>query len=287
MPNRCETSTILVSYNCLESLERSLASLKSQQGIEHEIIIVDNGSSDGSVEYLRGTGIKTIFSDRNLGYGQAINLGAEEASGKYLFVLNPDTEFSSSVLADLYRFAENSECLGMISPLILHPDGGIQVTSRKLPGRVDFFLGRGSPIYKLGIADESAAGYIRPKDDKPLEVPSVSATALFINRDLFDEIGGFDERFFLYLEDIDICKRISERDLKIVLLPSVSVIHSWRGSSRKRKYFAIYHHHLSVWKYFKKHFPNQYIYNFALLTALVFGFIISSLLAAIKLGSKE
>lgn len=286
MPYDYEITTIVVSHNCLESLKISLNSLRDQRGVKHEIIVVDNDSSDGTVEYLRQSEIKTVFSDVNIGYGRAVNLGAGEATGEYLFVLNPDTEFSSSTLADLYDFARNSENIGMISPLIRYPDGTVQLTSRNLPGRSEFFLGRGSPMFKFGITDESAAGYIKPKDNKPLEVPAVSATALFIKKEIFSEIGGFDGRFFLYLEDIDLCKRVAERGLRIMLLPSVSVTHFWRGSSRKRRFFSIYHHHLSVWKYFRKHFPDERIYNTVLLAAIVLGMIASSIIAVFKTGSE-
>ena len=284
MPDRYVISTIVISYNCLGPLKDALNALKAQTGIDHEVIVVDNSSSDGTIEYLKNQSIKAIYSDINLGYGQAANLGAAEASGKYLFILNPDTVFGPITLAELYRFAESGEDIGLVSPLLLHTDGSLQVTSRKLPERLDFFLGRGSPLFKLGLTDESAAGYIMPHGDKPLEIPTVSATALLINRGLFNKIGGFDRRYFLYLEDIDLCRRVAEAGLKVILLPTVTITHSWRGSSRKRPFFAIYHHHRSVWKYFRKYYPGEWIYNSLLLIALCCGFIISSLLAA--LGKK-
>jgi GT2 family glycosyltransferase len=118
-------------------------------------------------------------------------------------------------------------------------------------------------------------------------VPAVSATAVLVNRDLFQDVGGFDERFFLYLEDLDLCLRIRERGLKIILLPSVPVIHRWRQSSRKRRYFALYQHHRSVWAYFAKHRPAERLRNLALLFALTAGFMISSLMTAAGLRDRE
>jgi len=282
MTDRCAISCIIVSYNCLDSLQNCISSLSGQTGIEHEIIVVDNASSDGTIEYLSGRDFKTIFSDLNLGYGRAVNLGARRASGKYLFILNPDTVVGPRTLSELYRFAELSENVGLISPMLLHFDGSPQVTARKLPGRMDFVFGRGSPLYKLGLTGESAAGYIAPIDDKPMETPTVSATALLVNRELFATIGGFDPRFFLYLEDIDLCRRISEAGLKVMLLPTVTIGHAWRGSSGKKPLFAIYHHHRSVWRYFRKYYPGEWHYNLPLLIALCVGFMISSLLAVLR-----
>lgn len=287
MPIEDGISIVIVSYNCLDSLRRCIDSLKIQRGVEQEIIVVDNDSRDGTIEYLKTQGVKSIFPGQNLGYGAAINLGAEKASGKYILILNPDTEFPGSALQDLYRFAESSSDLGVLSPVLIHPDGGPQLSARKLPGRAQFFLGRGSPLFRLGVTGERQAGYIEAEADDPLQVPAVSATAILIERAFFEDLGGFDERFFLYLEDIDLCRRIRDTGRKIILLPTVKVIHHWRKSSSQKRFFASYHHHLSVWRYFRKYYPGQWFYNIILLAALMVGFIMSSIICLPGSGRKD
>jgi GT2 family glycosyltransferase len=280
-------TSIVVSYNCLESLKLCLQSLTDQKGVDNEIVVIDNDSGDGTQEYLKKEGIKAILSTSNLGYGRAVNLAANEATMKYLFILNPDTEVPSGSLNALYRYARASEEIGLISPVLRHPDGAPQLSARHFPGRLDFLVGRGSPLFKLGLAREKTAGYIWPENENPLEVPAVSATAVLIERELFCRIGGFDERFFLYLEDLDLCLRIRESGLKIMLLPSVQITHRWRQSSRNRRYFALYHHHLSVWRYFAKHRPQERFLNTILILALTTGFLVSSLMTAMGLRGRE
>lgn len=287
MPVNEGISSIIVSYNCLESLKKCISSLKNQSGVENEIIVIDNDSKDGTVDFLVGQALTAIFAGENLGYGRAANLAAKQASGKYLLILNPDTEFPQSALADLLDFAEHADNVGMISPLLVNQDGSVQLSARSFPGRLDFLFGRGSPLFRLRLTGEDMAGYISSSDDRPFEVPAVSATAILIKREFFEKIGGFDPRFFLYLEDLDLCKRINEQGRKIILLQSVKVTHLWRASSRKRRFFAACQHHLSVWRYFNKHYPDQKFRNFILLVALAFGFMVSSILMVLGAGGKK
>lgn len=275
MPLRYQISSIIVSYNCLEPLRACVRSLENQTGVESEIIVIDNGSNDGTVAFLKGQEFRTILSQKNLGYGAAVNRAAEKAEGKYLFILNPDTELPPNQLKTIYEYAEDNPDAGLVSPSLRYPDGRPQLSAREFPRRRNFLLGRGSPLFKLGLTGERKAGYITVNGDAAMNVPAVSATALFIRSELFMKIGGCDERFFLYLEDLDLCRSIKDMGLKVALLPSVTVSHSWRESSRKRPYFSSFHHHLSVFKYFKKHYPNQWLYNLFLLFALVAGLVIS------------
>lgn len=282
MPDECAISCIVVSYNCIEPLKNCLVSLKNQKDIRKEIIVVDNHSSDGTPGFLRGSGVTALLQSSNLGFGKAVNLGASRAAGKYLFIVNPDTESPPSTLNMLYRFAESSTDAGLVAPVLQHPDGKTQLSARTLPRRIDFIKGRGSMLFKWGITGEKHAGYIVPDRHTPIEIPSVSATAVLIRRDLYLSLGGFDPRFFLYLEDVDLCRRIREAGFKIMLMPQVIVRHQWRRSSGKRPYFSNYHHHLSVWKYFRKHYPDQWFYNISLMLALAGGLILSTISIAAR-----
>lgn len=281
---KIDVSIVIVSYNCLGPLKECLESIAAQDGVTYEVIVVDNASNDGTAQFLKDRKTRGAFLENNIGFGAGINLGQNEATGEFLFILNPDTILPSGTLQALYDFANNNENTGLLSPLIIWPDGETQRSARKLPTRVDFLFGRGSPLFKLGITGEKHAGYIQISDNKPLRVPAISATAAFLRTGLFRSLGGFDSRFFMYLEDIDLCKRVAEQKLDIWLLPQIKVIHGWRQSSSGRPYFASFHHHISVYKYFRKHYPRQPVRNFLLLTVLIFGFMISLLIIAFGRG---
>lgn len=282
MSFRYQISNIIVSYNCLESLKTCISSLEDQKGVESEIVVIDNDSGDGTVDFLKERKFKTILSKKNVGYGAAANRAAKMAEGKYLFILNPDTELPSASLEAVYDYSERNPDVGLVSPVLRYPDNRLQLSARRFPKRMDFLLGRGSPLFLFGLTDEKRAGYIAPDDDQPMDVPAVSGTALFVKSELFKKIGGYDERFFLYLEDLDLCRRVRDLGFKVALLPSVTVYHSWRKSSHRRPYFSSFHHHLSVIKYFRKYYPNQWLYNLFLVSALAAGFVISIVMIAIR-----
>ncbi len=275
MANKIDISCIIVSYNCLSSLKTCIESLSSQRGVSFETIIIDNASIDKSADYILSLGNKNQILTQNIGFGAAVNMAAKHAEGRYLFILNPDTELAPNTLKDIYEFAIKRPDAGIIAPVLLFPDGRLQLSARKIPRRRDFLVGRGSPLFRFGLTKERDAGYIIPSDDKPFEVPAVSATAIFMNVDIFNRLNGFDERFFMYLEDLDICERVSQMGLKIFIMPGVKIIHQWRKSSQTRPLRSSYHHHLSAYKYFQKHFPSQWYFNLPLGVVLCMGFCVS------------
>ncbi len=288
MTSDCDISIIIVSFSCLGPLKDCLDSIKTQGGVSFETIIVDNDSRDDTPHFLKDRkDICAVFPGRNIGFGAGANLAAKQARGRYLFILNPDTILPPDCLSMLLEFADSHPDFGLLSPLLLNPDGTYQISARKFPRRRDLFLGRGSPLFKLGLSREKDAGYYTSIGEMPQQIPAVSATAIFMKTELFRDLGGFDERFFMYLEDLDLCKRISERSLPIWISPSVKITHAWRRSSSTRPYFALFYHHLSVYKYFKKHYSKQWHYNLGLGLALVMGFVLSAGLTALRSGDKS
>jgi GT2 family glycosyltransferase len=288
MASEYDISIIIVSFNCLGPLKACLDSIKAQRDVSFETIVVDNDSRDDTPHFLKNQkDICPVFPGRNIGFGAAVNLAAKQARGRYLFILNPDTILPPDCLPSLLEFADSHPDFGLLSPFLLNLDGTYQISARKFPRRRDLFFGRGSPLYKLGFAREKDAGYYSSIGEMPQQVPAVSATAIYMKTELFRDLGGFDERFFMYLEDLDLCKRISECSLPIWILPSIKITHSWRRSSSTRPYFALFYHHLSVYKYFKKHYSKQRHYNLGLGLALVMGFVLSAGLTALRSGDKS
>ena len=278
MSYRYDISVIIVSYNCLEPLKKCLASVNSQGGASFEIIVVDNASSDGTPEFLQTQGFKKMLGSFNLGFGTAVNLANEKADGKYLLILNPDTVLPVNTMTSLLEFAESGVDIGLICPMLVYPDGEAQLSARNFPRFCDFLQGRGSLLHKLGLTKEKNAGYIMPADNEPFKIPAVAATSIFINNEFFRDLGGFDPRFFLYLEDIDLCRRIAAKGLNIWMLPALKVKHNWRMSSKTRPYFSSFHHHLSVYRYYAKYNENRIVRKFALASFLSLGFVLSSII---------
>jgi N-acetylglucosaminyl-diphospho-decaprenol L-rhamnosyltransferase len=282
LPSQIDISVIIVSYNCLEPLRDCLNSLSVTEKISSEITVVDNDSRDGTPEYLRSLRIKAIFPGKNLGYGAAVNLGAAEVHGKYILVTNPDTIYTPDILKSLYDFAESHPKAGLVAPLLLHPDGTVQISARAFPRRRDLALGRGSLVHKLGLSDIKKAGYFENIGTEPQIVPTVPATAVLLSSVLFKKLNGFDKRYFMYMEDIDLCRRVTDLGYEIWILPPVKIKHSWRQSTSKRPYFASFYHHVSVYKYFIKFHPREYLKNSILFLMLIAGFILNSIVMALK-----
>jgi hypothetical protein len=169
-------------------------------------VVVDNDSRDGTVEYLRAhhPWITVIESDANIGFGRGCNLGAREARTPYLLFINPDADLEPEALAVLLEFLELRPKAGLAAPAIVAPDGELQETGT-LP----------TPWSVL----RAAAGRAIPRKIQPGEqafpVEWICGAAVLIRRSLFESLGGFDPRFFLYFEETDLCKRAREQGAEI------------------------------------------------------------------------
>ena len=237
-------SIIVVNYNTKNLLKHCLNSIiKNFNKDDYEIIIVDNSSQDGSVEMLKnnfGDRIKLIVNNKNIGFGPANNLGASRAQGKYLFFLNSDTITKSDILAPLKKFLNNSREVGVIGPKLVLADRTEQPYAHgKFPNLLNVIIGK---LKKLTV-----------KSGKPFEVDWVSGAALIIRNDIFNQAGGFDEKFFMYFEDIDLCKRVKDLGYKVMVYSEVELIHLGGRSlselnQRKRYYYKAQDY------FYKKHY---------------------------------
>ncbi|MEK6909900.1 MAG: glycosyltransferase family 2 protein [Candidatus Aenigmatarchaeota archaeon] len=230
-------SIILVNYNgekfltdCLDSLERT-----DYQKDMYEVILVDNASKDNSVKLIKEDfpWVKLIVSDRNTGYSEGNNMGVENATGKYLVFLNTDTIVEKNWLSELVKKIENDKSIGACSSQVLYQD------DKNLINTIGGFWS------VLGVP--GSMGEKNPKDSFENETPTFSPTgcSMIIRSDLYKEVGGFDNDYFLYCEDADLGWRLWNRKLKIVLAPSSIVYHkvsaSLKGLGKKT---------FSEWYYF-------------------------------------
>jgi GT2 family glycosyltransferase len=239
------------NYGDIEDLFKCLDSVLKTK-LEIKVIIVDNSSKRINLEKLKDERVEYIFNGRNLGFGKAHNIAIKRIIGKskYHLILNPDVYFQEGVLEELKRYMDENAEIKAIMPKILYPDGKIQYLCKLLPTPVDLIFRRFIPFKKYlerrnEIYELRFTGY-----KKIMEVPVISGCFIFARTEVLEKINGFDERFFLYLEDVDLCRRILKYG-KIVFYPKVFAYHKFHKASYKKLKFLLIHM-MSAVKYFNK-----------------------------------
>ncbi|MBL7057716.1 glycosyltransferase [Patescibacteria group bacterium] len=273
-------SIIIVNYNTLELTKNCIISvLKHCSERMFEIILVDNNSCDGSVEYFKDkfiNKVKIISNKTNVGFGCANNQASKIATGKYLFFLNSDTIVSDNILEKIDELFIFNEGVGIVLPKLILEDGSEQAHAY---GDFPNIFSLISNKFKVGKR-ECRNGYF--------ETDWVTGAALVIRKSIFDMVGGFDEKFFMYFEDIDLCKKVNVAGFVSVVLPSVHLIHLGGGSS---KIFSLKKelYYVSQDYYFRKHLGVVQLYIMKLLRCPIRLFIkihnkvVSSSHAGVKL----
>ena len=251
---RSVTVSIVIYNNSPEEVRGLLIRLQQDACIEHWVI-VDNGNSDEIREAVEALGGVYIRTGGNLGFGRGHNLALkylEDVDASYHLILNPDIEFDAGTLGRLASMMDSHPEVGLVMPKIVYPDGSIQYLCKLLPTPMDLVLRRFSPgcmrkfvrkrmeAFDLHCFDYAASAYI----------PYLSGCFMFTRRSVLEAVGGFDERFFLYMEDLDLCRRIGTK-AKLLYWPEVVVTHVHQKASYKN--FRILHLHLvAAIKYFNK-----------------------------------
>lgn len=219
-----------------------------------KLFLVDNSSDDSFRYVFNSQRIEYIYNGRNLGYGAAHNIAVKKAVGesRYHLILNPDVEFDPSVINRLFKFMEQHQDIGLIMPKILYSNGDMQYLCKILPSPVDLLIRRFVPGPVKFLFKKMLDTYeLKNKDyDSIMETPNLSGCFMFIRTKVFTEVGLFDERYFLYLEDTDLCRRINER-YKTLYYPRVSIIHGYCKASYKSFRLMKLHVTSSI-KYFNK-----------------------------------
>jgi GT2 family glycosyltransferase len=252
----------IVTYNSRQHLAACLDSVK-RQSVACDVVVVDNASTDGTVELLRAAypWVTVIANPVNRGFGAGHNQAAEEAGSEWVFMLNPDVVLPPNAIAVLLRVAE-AEHATLVAPQLRFPDGTLQRSAhRRWPS---WF----SHLYQYNFL-VLAALQVSPKFDATLFTPSdhshrltpkhVMGAAMLIRLDRFRAVGRFDEGFFLYFEETDLCRRLAGEGDKILYTPDVVVSHVFGGSSGEGEMgqgSPMYQ--ASAYRYFRKHRGRAY-----------------------------
>ncbi len=240
MNSSVELSIVIVNYKVRDFLAQTIRSLRSAQGYDRcEVIVVDNDSNDGSEELVvnefpevNWIGLKT-----NVGFGKGCNIGAEQANSSLLLMLNPDTIVSVDTLVKGIEFMAANPDVGILGPKVLNQDGSFyKQCHRGLPTPINAF-GHFTKLSKLFPKNQKLSSYfmswLSPDDEH--EIDAVSGSCFFIPTDLYKTIGGFDETFFMYGEDLDICVQVKLQGKKVWYAPISKIIHFQGKSSVQRK----------------------------------------------------
>ncbi len=260
--NDPQVSVIIVSCNSLPALTDCLTALPGAvSGLSHELIVVDNASTDASASESERLcpSARIIRNNKNVGFAAACNQGAEIARGEYLLFLNPDVIPDANSVSALFAEAQAHPNAGLVSGRLRNPDNTFQATCRRFPSINNMIFSRGSAVTRFtGRKASPNDRYTLGDSSHTIEVPAVAATFVLIRRDLFGEIGGFDRRFFMYMEDTDLSLRLHQHQRVNLFVPAAGGIHRWGEGSREGRVRRLWWHHLSVWKYFLKNFPNGF-----------------------------
>lgn len=232
-------SIILVNYKVKKELLECISSIYlSKQSISFEIIVVDNDEKNTLEKELKKRFPNELYikAKRNLGFGAGNNTGAKYAKGEYIFFLNPDTKIISGDIRKLLRMFKDKR-VGAVAPILLDKNGRPykkQGTMKLTPRSAIFSQ---TFIYKYFPGNKMAKRFWLDGWDKNKiqEVDVVPGTAFIIKKEIFQKLNGFDEKFFLYFEESDLCNRIKKEGYKIFMSPDLKVEHSWGSSTKQRK----------------------------------------------------
>lgn len=247
---------------------------KAAKSISSEIIVVDNASDDGSVEAVREkfTSVKLIVNKKNVGFGAANNIALMHASGKYILLINPDAIVREDTFTKMVSFFEENPEAGIAGCKVLNADGSLQLACRRdFPGPWTSFtkvMGLSTLFPKSRLFARYNLTYL--DENKTYEVDAVSGAFMMLRKEVYDKIGGFDQEFFMYGEDLDLCYRTQKTGYKVFYVHSTEIIH-YKGESTKRSsidetkvfYDAM---HLFV----KKHFSSSFLVESILQSAILF-----------------
>ena len=257
-----DLSIIIVNYNVRDLLVDAIESVRAASaGLSTEIIVVDNASTDGAVELLGRDfpDVTVIPLERNIGFGRANNIGIGIASGEYILLLNPDTVVEEDTLRSMIRFMDDHPAAGVASSRILKPDGRLEAAAiRGFPSPWSAFT-RIVGLSRLFPGSRMFGRYNQTwrNPEETQQVEAISGCFMFYRGDVLRELGGFDDDFFMYGEDLDLCRRTGLAGWKIWYYPETSIVHIQGESTRRSSLDSIRMFYDAMEIFARKHFHHQ------------------------------
>jgi N-acetylglucosaminyl-diphospho-decaprenol L-rhamnosyltransferase len=250
-----DLDVVVVNHNAGDFLRRCMDSLHTAAGEARiHTVIVDNASSDGSAEAAAAAykDVELIANDDNRGFAAAANQGIEATASPFVLLLNPDAEIIGGTLGSFVKVAQERPRAGAIGALVRNPDGSIQPSARRVP-RLGEALGHAflGPLWPSNrfTRTYTMAGWDRASE-RPVEW--VSGSAMLLRREALEEVGRFDEGYFMYVEDVDLCTRLRLADWQVLFSPELEVVHQIGVSTRGQRGRMAFAHSDSIYRYFSK-----------------------------------
>lgn len=251
-------SISIVAYHNYKDIKVAIDTLEkyTSKGLNKKVYIIDNGTKDTDEKEIRNfkkyineyEDIEYIDANGNLGFGKGHNLVLDKINSEYHAIVNPDIIFKEDSFNKIIEYMETNQNIGMVIPKIVDEDGNLQKVYREEVTIQDMFIRMFCP--KLFPKRMEKITLQANDYTKEFQVPFGQGSFLVIRTDLFKQLNGFDDRYFMYMEDADLCKRVNQVS-KLIYFPDTSVIHKWKkGSHKNKKLFK--HHVSSMLKYFKK-----------------------------------
>lgn len=250
-------SPVVINYNTREDLRRCLRTMEESLG-RLPVVVVDNGSTDGSQRMVRDEfpWVLLVENPGNPGYASACNAGIRATDRPYVFVLNSDVEFVDKELEALLDYLDENPKVGALGPLVLNTDGTRQMSCRRFPSMLENvvhgFLGEVWPdnLFTRSYQMKDLEG------KEPREVDWVSGAAMLLRREAVERVGGFDEAYFMYVEDVDLCWRLREAGYRVVYHPGFRLVHHIGRTSSQRSTRMLYEHHRSMYLFFRRRYTG-------------------------------
>lgn len=221
-----DLSIIIVNFNTKDLIRDCVESIRKNCSLNVEIIVIDNNSQDGSVEAIMKLGVISIFNKENFGFAKANNQGIKIAKSDYIFLLNSDTLIKKGALEKVLEFAKDHPDAGVVGPKLYNKDGSLQNSCLRFPTI-------GNAIKEYWFGNKGLFDKYAPKGKTPVVVDSLVGAAFLMTPAALKKIGGLDEKYFFYFDDIDYCREVKRAGLKVYYLPEAEIIH-FEGASGKK-----------------------------------------------------
>jgi len=258
-----KVSVIIISYNVRSYLAHAIDAILKSDYEELEIIVVDNNSYDGTCEYLKEnydhvSSIHVISNSENVGFGRAVNQAGKVATGEYYLILNPDTIIEEGTISVLVNYLYKNKNVGMVGPKILNADGTLQLACKRsfptIKVALPKILGLDRIFPNSKWAGKYNLTYLDP--EKNASVDAISGSCMLTSAETFNRLSGFDEQFFMFGEDLDLCARIWESGQEVHYVPETKIVH-YKGESVKTAPYdsrEAFYHSMNI--YVNKHFSS-------------------------------
>ena len=259
--SRPELSIVIVSWNTRDYLDACLTSIRDvPDKVSREVIVVDNASADGTAEMVAAEhpGVALIANDDNRGYAAGNNQGIEGAEGEHVLLLNPDIVVHAGALDTLVRFLQDHEAAGAVAPRLILPDGSVQASCRSFP-TPDVVLYEALGLSRLFPRSRRFGKYRmtwwdydgRRRVDQPM------ASAILVRGQALAEVGGMDEQFPIFFNDVDLCRRLWDADWEVWFTPEASMDHVGGASTGQVRRRMLTESHRSFVTFYRKHFRGS------------------------------